>query len=190
MRKGVWNEFEDQVLRDNFQTLTSKELARLLTNRTLEGIRSRLGTLGLIRTMRFNVKCDYCKTIVSKSRRELEKYDKHFCSNDCKHRYFTERNNPMWNGGTSVQKGYVMKRKSVSDKTRYTREHRIVAARMLGRNLKTNEVVHHKDGNRANNDPSNLEVMTRSEHIKTHWKQGDYDERFRQKRKVTSSNQE
>lgn len=40
--------------------------------------------------------------------------------------------------------------------------------RALGRRLSFNEVVHHKDGNTLNNDPANLEVMDRAEHIREH----------------------
>lgn len=37
-------------------------------------------------------------------------------------------------------------------------EHRIVAENMIGRMLLDTEIVHHKDENRGNNDPSNLVV--------------------------------
>lgn len=47
-------------------------------------------------------------------------------------------------------------------------EHRVVAEEMLGRPLKRNEIVHHVDGDRHNNAPENLKVMTQSEHIKEH----------------------
>lgn len=47
-------------------------------------------------------------------------------------------------------------------------EHRVVAEQMLGRPLKEGEIVHHIDGNRRNNTPENLKVMTQSEHIKEH----------------------
>lgn len=47
-------------------------------------------------------------------------------------------------------------------------EHRVVAEEMLGRPLRKGEIVHHKDGNKHNNDPSNLEVMTQSEHMREH----------------------
>jgi len=46
--------------------------------------------------------------------------------------------------------------------------HRQVAETMLGRALMRSEVVHHTDRNRANNDPSNLLVMTRAEHTALH----------------------
>jgi hypothetical protein len=38
----------------------------------------------------------------------------------------------------------------------------------LGRKLNSNEIVHHIDGNKANNDISNLQIVTRAEHINIH----------------------
>lgn len=46
--------------------------------------------------------------------------------------------------------------------------HRHIMEELLGRKLGPNEIVHHKDGNKLNNDPSNLEVMSRSEHARLH----------------------
>ena len=47
-------------------------------------------------------------------------------------------------------------------------EHRAVAEAMLGRPLRTGEVVHHRDGDKLNNDPLNLEVLpSQAEHTKT-----------------------
>lgn len=48
-------------------------------------------------------------------------------------------------------------------------EHRIVAEAMIGRPLREGEVVHHVDGDRHNNEPSNLVVMTQSEHAREHF---------------------
>lgn len=47
-------------------------------------------------------------------------------------------------------------------------EHRVIAERLLGRPLKKGEIVHHKDGDKRNNTPSNLEVMIQSAHMRAH----------------------
>lgn len=41
-------------------------------------------------------------------------------------------------------------------------EHRFVMEQALGRKLLRSEIVHHKDGNRANNDLTNLELWSKS----------------------------
>lgn len=47
-------------------------------------------------------------------------------------------------------------------------EHRAAAEAMLGRPLRPGEVVHHRDGDKLNNDPMNLEVLpSQAEHTKT-----------------------
>lgn len=53
-------------------------------------------------------------------------------------------------------------------KNNYVLYHRIVMENHLGRLLNSNEVVHHKDGNKFNNDISNLELLTVSEHTTMH----------------------
>ena len=47
-------------------------------------------------------------------------------------------------------------------------EHRIVMESIIGRPLKFQDVVHHIDGNKHNNHPSNLMLVTRSEHMRLH----------------------
>ena len=48
-------------------------------------------------------------------------------------------------------------------------EHRVVAEQMLGRPLVRGEIVHHIDGDKHNNDPSNLMVMTQNDHAREHF---------------------
>lgn len=47
-------------------------------------------------------------------------------------------------------------------------EHRYLIEQHLGRKLTTDEVVHHKNGNKLDNRIGNLEVMTKSEHARLH----------------------
>lgn len=50
----------------------------------------------------------------------------------------------------------------------YVREHRIVWEETNGRLLRSDEDVHHIDGDRGNNDPSNLVALTKSQHMRLH----------------------
>lgn len=73
--------------------------------------------------------------------------------------------NPAWNGGRRTRvDGYV----EIWTPTGPRLEHRVVMERTLGRAVAEHEVVHHRDGNKQNNDPSNLELMTQSEHARHH----------------------
>lgn len=52
-------------------------------------------------------------------------------------------------------------------------EHRYVMEQKLGRRLKKWGQVHHKDGNKRNNDLDNLKLKTLSQHTKDHYANGD-----------------
>lgn len=75
-------------------------------------------------------------------------------------------------GFTTTTVGYIVRSlppdspffcmtRGANERWRYTRpifEHRYIMAQMLGRSLTRDEQVHHRDGNPANNSPSNLEL--------------------------------
>lgn len=86
--------------------------------------------------------------------------------------------NPNWKGGRSIaSNGYILLRVGVShplaDVRGYAYEHRVVAEKKLGRRLEKGEEVHHRDGNKQNNDPENIDVLRRAEHAKIHRKRFD-----------------
>lgn len=78
--------------------------------------------------------------------------------------------NARWKGGRIIdQDGYVLVKQfdhPRRDRHNYVREHRLVMEEMIGRYLEPGEVVHHKDGNKQNNAPENLELFgTNAEHL-------------------------
>jgi hypothetical protein len=50
----------------------------------------------------------------------------------------------------------------------WVKRSRLVAEAMLGRPLLPNEKVHHRDGDKANDAPDNLVVLTQRQHITEH----------------------
>lgn len=87
-----------------------------------------------------------------------------FCSKRCQGRSRAGANNGKYKGGW-IQRGY----KKVRHDGRYVFEHRLIAARSLGRNLNASEVVHHVNGDTLDNRPENLRVMpSQAEHARQH----------------------
>jgi HNH endonuclease len=50
--------------------------------------------------------------------------------------------------------------------------YRAVAEAKVGRPLTADELVHHVDGDTTNDDPANLAVMSRADHVRLHQKAG------------------
>lgn len=79
------------------------------------------------------------------------------------------KNHSQWKGGKKASLGYIKVYKPnhpMAQKGEYVLEHRLIMEKILGRPLKPYEVVHHIDGNKKNNKPSNLMLFrNQSEHF-------------------------
>jgi hypothetical protein len=79
------------------------------------------------------------------------------------------KNNPMWKGGQPIVKGYRwirMPEHPNATTAGYIAEHRLVMSKLLGRPLDEGEVVHHKNRNKLDNRPENLELIgSNAEHL-------------------------
>jgi len=78
------------------------------------------------------------------------------------------QHNSRWNGGTFTDKrGYVYQKDRSHpgrNSHNYVQVHRLVMEEIIGRPLKKEEIVHHKNGVKNDNRPKNLEIKLRSNH--------------------------
>ena len=157
--------------------------------------------------MRYELECDFCGKKIFRYPSVIKKHN--FCSRECLSTYGNKEKNPegylqlkdYTNMGkhlselnkklnptrmTPETRAKLRKaRLGTGEGKTYTKiygkhEHRVLAEKMLGRKLHKGEVVHHIDGDKRNNVPENLMVLSsQKEHSELHvrdrrfWRGGD-----------------
>lgn|SRR6266487_649090 len=86
--------------------------------------------------------------------------------------------NPHWKGGiVKIVDGRIGIYQGL--KLPYKLRYRVEVERIIGRQLNSTEIVHHKDGCSTHDVSSNYAVMSRSEHMKHHSKARQRDSKGR-----------
>lgn len=97
--------------------------------------------------------CEHCRAVFTPRQKDMAG---RFCSWKCKVDGQKGERAGSWRGGRHVTAdGYV---RVLVSPGKYELEHRFVMKKILGRELTKHETVHHVDGDRGNNHPTNLQL--------------------------------
>lgn len=116
-------------------------------------------------------KCIGCGKKIFREPYRIKRCKNNFCSKICKGIYMSNcpaEESPHWkNGYNKTTQGYIQLN---GKKFKRILEHRFIMQEKIKRKLRRNEIVHHKNNNKEDNRIENLEIITRSNHTKLHWK--------------------
>ena len=126
------------------------------------------------------LKCDTCGIFFERLRVSYNG-GKCFCSKECAKEFTSERMSkynkehnhdamtPQRRESISVSKKLSPEKRASYERHHGRHKHRIVMEEILGRPLLSTEIVHHKDGNKQNNEPDNLYLFSsKAEHSRYH----------------------
>lgn len=151
MAKNTWTNEDIEKLREKYATSTNDQLIEIFPNRTLIGIYKKAYKLHLHKT----------EETIFKNRSLCRQGEK----------------NSNWKGGKMTsKKGYILLKcpnHPRADKKGYVMEHILVFERESGISVPLNCDIHHLDGNKKNNDISNLCLMSHGGHTKYHKERKD-----------------
>ena len=117
------------------------------------------------------ISCDNCGEDINRLPCMVNTHN-NFCNKEC-HIEYQRQNSPSgenhhnWKNGVCHSGGYKLLTQGDGS---YKLEHRIIMENLLGRKLSSNEIIHHIDHNKLNNDITNLQIMSREEHSRLHTK--------------------
>ena len=130
-----------------------------------------------------NVICDFCgKDAGYRAGSRIKPYKRFFCSTNCSYKwnskYASGKNHSCWIEGYGKINNYGYK-VIHNENGKLQTEQRVVAAKVLGRELTKNEIVHHINGNKLDNRNENLLICSRGYHQFLHGKMSQkYQEIF------------
>ena len=159
----------EEFIKENYKKMTKKEMANLLhiTYNQVEWIMKK-NKLTHYKSIKYSEdELDFIKN-------NYPKYGSKYCANEL-NRSENAINKKIKKMGLTInwkyeyinQQGYLI---NCKDRNNKYEVHRKVMEEKLGRKLKSDEIVHHIDGNKLNNDPNNLELTNRRDHINKHRK--------------------
>ena len=112
--------------------------------------------------------CEECGKPMIVPRHDISRGKGKFCSRSCMGKAQSKdrsgSGSSSWIGGRVVINGYV----HVREGKWYVREHRKIIEEAMGQPLRSDELVHHVNGNKTDNDPDNLTVMDWASHQAFH----------------------
>lgn len=115
------------------------------------------------------IRCSCCKKKCFVMDLQIKKGKGKFCSKKCA---TSKQNHPRWKKGRRIHDGYIVvfsPAHPFAGKDLCVPEHRLVMEKHLGRYLKPEEIVHHKNGAKTDNRIENLMLFANDyEHRKFH----------------------